>query len=460
MKLNSSLLLASSQILTAVLGVLTLPLLTFFLEPSGVGRFSLIQSIIAISTMTFALGFEQAFFKFYKDSSSIISFSLPILISSIISSSLLVIVLFFFGNGLGFDSIASIFTIALVCLMFSYNRIFNLHFRLKLKSLLFFIMSVSQKIILLISASFIYTNDYLSYADPIIIFLISGFFCFLLALILDSENIVFFKFKLFYIDFQEIKKHLAFGFPLFISALLFWLLFTVDKLMIAKLVDMESLGFYSVIMAFSASGLLLQSIFNTVYLRKLYCLKKDDLKLFVKKVFCCYLDIVVLFYFIFIVIAYFAFLAMPEEYSIYTHFIPLSVLYSLIYALSDFASVSFSIYNRTHIGMIIMSLQVIFIVAMFSYFLPLYGLQSAFFILSFSFLLSHIARVIFASRFEGFESQKASIFYVLILCIHSVSVILISNPVYYLTSSLVSFSIYCWYSVSRRQLIKNIKESL
>lgn len=459
MKINSGLLLASSQIVTALLGVLTLPLLTFLLEPSEVGRFSLIQSIVAISTMTFALGFEQALFRFYKGSESIVGFSLPILLSCFFSSSLLVLALRYFGEGIEINGLASIFTVALVCLLFSYNRNFNLHFRLKSNSLLFFILSVSQKLVLLISALFIYMNDNLSYVDPIAVFLISGLFCFLLALVLDRDNLLFFRLRISNFNYYEIKKYLTFGFPLFISALLFWLLFTIDKLMIAKLVDMKSLGFYSVIMAFSASGLLLQSIFNTVYLRKLYCLKGKELKSFVEKVFRSYIDVVVLFYHAFIILAYFAFLVMPDAYSAYYYFIPLAVLYSLIYALSDFTSASFSIYNRTHVGMLIMLLQAVFIVVMFSYFLPQYGLTAAFVILPFSFFLSHIARVFFASSLQGFESQKISILYIFLLCMHSVSVLVIKSEAYYLCSSILFFFIYLCYSVSKKQLIKNIKET-
>ncbi|MFD1879644.1 lipopolysaccharide biosynthesis protein [Vibrio chagasii] len=67
MNLKKILLFAIGPLLTAILGVITLPLLSWFFNQEDIGRLSIFQAIISLSGLFFTLGLDQAYVREYHE---------------------------------------------------------------------------------------------------------------------------------------------------------------------------------------------------------------------------------------------------------------------------------------------------------------------------------------------------------------------------------------------------------
>ena len=236
-------------IVGALLGFITVPLITYFISPDEYGRTSMFTLAQGILSMLMYLGLDQAFvreFNEYKD--SIKKLMVNALIIPLLMVFVLDIIVVFnarYISFLMFDTREELYAVYFLAIMLPFMIIENfslLKIRMEEKGLQYSFFSILLKVFLLaltVGFFLVYEKSFRSVVYAMALAeIINGLILFFVAL---------FPLKLSIRDIDKalIKKMLSFGLPLVPAALLSWVLTSMDKIMLRTLCDYTELGLYT-----------------------------------------------------------------------------------------------------------------------------------------------------------------------------------------------------------------------
>ena len=410
----------------ALLGILTVPILTWSFSPDDMGRFSVLQIIMSFSSILFTLGLDQSYVRDYHESSDRAALLKTVLLPPIVF--FLLFVLIFFNNieflAYKFYQIksstlawATVGCILLTILL----RYLSLIIRMQERGLLYSVSQITPKLLLLLFIFMIYMFDWRdnSFYILIVIQLFSLLLIFLIFLFfIKKDFILALKSK---IDFNLFKRLLVFGFPLVISGLVFWLMQSLSRIVLLDFSTLTELGIFGVATSVAAGFSILTSIFNTIWVPIIYKLVKDNKGVKQVEKISKYIALIIA------IIIFFVGLMMPiipkflpVSYSGIEYIILLCIMQPLLYTLSEATSVGILIERKTNYAVLISFLSMIINFLLLIKLVPHYGALGAAIsvVISFGFYL--ILRTEFSvflwmdfERFKMYLSVFLSIVFVI-----------------------------------------------
>jgi len=260
---------ALGPLVGALLGFITLPIITWYFSQEDIGRLAMLSVVISFSTLLFSLGLDQAYVREFHETKS-----KPVLFKTTLLPGLLLLVITL-GILLSVDNIISHWLfeldsrllsllVAVVILSTFIARFLSLILRMNEQGLAYSMSQILPKLLLILvigsyvafSASKNITN--LVFANVAA----TLFVCVIYGWNTRKEWLAGLKGK---IDYTYLKSLLSFGTPLIFGGLAFWGLTATDKILLKELSDFEQLGLYSVAVSFAAAATIFQSIFTTVW---------------------------------------------------------------------------------------------------------------------------------------------------------------------------------------------------
>ena len=234
--------------MAAAIGLVTVPLVTYFISPEEYGRcgmFTLAQSIISIVVY---LGMDQAFVREFHESKDIRrllvnSMSLPICFALIISGFIAVVPRFF--SVLLFDTpneIAVVYAISLLPTFMVLQHFGLLKIRMEEKGLKYSLLTILLKVITLFLTVFFFVLYEKSFRSAVYAVIFAEIITSIIVALTALKKISFFSTKR---DKKLINKMLRFGVPLIPAGLLTWLLTSADKIMLRTMCSYTELGLYT-----------------------------------------------------------------------------------------------------------------------------------------------------------------------------------------------------------------------
>lgn len=267
----------------AAIGIITLPLITWFFSQEDIGRISLLQVIVSFCTLLFSLGLDQAYVREFHENDN-----RPALFKSVFlpGFTILILILLFLlmtGDTISlwlFEIKSRLLSVLVVIIILSafISRFLSLILRMNEKGLAYSMSQVLPKLLLIL----IIGGYVLFSADKNITNLVianvsaAAFVCLIYIWNTRKDWLTGFKEK---IDYRYLKELLKFGLPLILGGLAFWGLTATDKVLLKELSDFEQLGLYSVAVSFAAAASIFQSIFSTVWAPTVYKWAVDGEKL-------------------------------------------------------------------------------------------------------------------------------------------------------------------------------------
>ncbi|MDK1289579.1 lipopolysaccharide biosynthesis protein [Pseudoalteromonas umbrosa] len=367
----------------ALLGFISLPLITWFFAPEDVGRIAMYNIALSLSVMLFSLGLDQAYVREYHESSNKIQllktslfpgllilttcFSVSLLFSKDWLSSLL------FDLESGFLSLLVMLSIFVAFLA----RFFSLILRMEQRALAFSIVQVSPKVFLislvLIAVAILASPQT---QDLVLITALSQFLTFFILFYLIKDAIWQLLKQRF--DFNLFKTILAYGFPLIFGSLAFWGLTAIDKVLLKKISGLEELGLYSVSVSFAAAAAILQNVFSTVWAPTVYKWVADGENLDkIQDVHRYILFIVIVLFCLAGLLSWIVPFFLPSYY-VEVQWVLISCLgYPLLYTLSETTVVGINVAKRTGLAMLSAILAFVFNIALSFILIPVYGAAGA-----------------------------------------------------------------------------------
>ena len=386
---------------SALLGFITLPIITWFFSQQDVGRLAMLNVVISFSTLLFSLGLDQAYVReFHETKSKPALFKTVILPGFILLLTTLSILLCFdsvISSWLfNIDSLFLSGLIALVILSSFIARFLSLILRMNERGLAFSMSQILPKLLLiLIISSYValsvnntITNLLLANVAAIL------FVCIIFAWNTRKDWLAAISAN---IDYTYLKKLLSFGAPLILSGLAFWGLTATDKILLKELSDFEQLGIYSVAVSFAASATILQSVFSTVWAPTVYKWAAQD-ENFDKiiKVNRFVLLVVVVLFSLAGLLSWLVTLILPSNYDSVQWVVVSCLAYPLLYTLSETTVVGIGVTRRS--GFAMLAACIAFFINFLGniWLIPLYGAVGAAVSTCISFWLFFIIRTEFA----------------------------------------------------------------
>lgn len=341
----------------ALLGFITLPIITWFFTQEDIGRISMLQVTLSFSTLLFSLGLDQAYVREFHEVNDKPALLKETLLPGLILLSVVLVVFLVFDGFLSkllFDvpSGRLSWLVALALLATFVSRFLSLILRMNERGLAFSMSNVLPKLLLLLiivgyvlfNADKSLTNLVVAQTAAIVLV------CAVFGWNTRSEwNQSFGR----SIDKARLKSMLEFGLPLIIGGLAFWGLTATDKIFLRVLSSYEELGLYSVSVSFAAAASILQSVFSTVWAPTVYkwASKGEGLEN-VNQVTRYILLCVVIIFSLAGLFSWCVTFLLPEQYQNVQWILIACLGYPLLYTLSETTVVGIGIARRSSFAML------------------------------------------------------------------------------------------------------------
>lgn len=343
---------------SGILGLVSLPIITWFFSVEDVGRISMLQVVMSFSVLIFCLGLDQAYVREYhevKDTRELLKFTLLPGLSLTLAAYSLIFIIDPTLISEWLYEIPSIYlsVISITCLIIGIiSRFLSLVLRMQEQALAYSMSQLLPKIIFLI---FVISTVWLGLKKDIYTLVTAHFLSILSVFLMFSWNtrrewLASFKYKFNWVRFKPL---LLFGLPLVIGGLASWGLNVMDRLFLRSLSTFSELGVYSVTMSIAAVATVFSGIFNTIWAPLVYkWIKTDNVDLSKIDEISEYLLAAI--YFIIVLSGLFSWILpffLPKEYAAIQYLITPCLLAPLFYTLSETTAVGIAIARKTSYSM-------------------------------------------------------------------------------------------------------------
>ncbi|HIF5593613.1 TPA: lipopolysaccharide biosynthesis protein [Vibrio parahaemolyticus] len=344
-------------VLSVVVGIATVPILSWYFKPEDLGQMNLFITLMAGATNIFVLGLDQAYVRFYESSKNRKSLFITCMLPQVIFLSVVTLIIVTFEGS--YNLIGRIFLIDSVFLksiiicsfwLVLFIRMLSLIPRMEGCGYKFSLIQVVRKISVLMSIPIII----LYFID------IEG-----KAILLQSVSIFITSLFAFYFAIGCLNKRelwsllpsndrnniYIYGKPLILSGVIFWVLISMDRISLRFFHGISELGVYSVAISLSAFMTVFQSIFSTLWSPIGYkwfennSVSSFKLKFKVASKFVVqFTSVLMLLYLVFSDLAVFI---LPPQYHESIGISKLLVLYPYFYIISEVSGIGINLEKKT-----------------------------------------------------------------------------------------------------------------
>ena len=342
----------------AMMGFITLPVITWFYSVEDIGRISMLQVVVSFSILIFCLGLDQAYVREYHEHKVKPKLFKTALIPGVILISAIFGAIFIFDSHLIskwlYDIPSTYLTIiSIICFLLSLiSRFLSLILRMEERALAYSMSQLLPRILfLLFIVSTVWlglTKDAYNLITAHTLSIVAVFVVF--AWNTRKEWLSSLKYK---IDLQELKQLLIFGLPLVIGGLASWGLNVMDKIFLRNMSTFLELGVYSVAVSIAGVAAIFAGIFNTIWAPMVYKWVNEGVDL--AKIDEISEHLLAAIYFVAVLSGCFSWILpyfLPKEYAAIQYLMTACLLGPLFYTLSETTAVGIAITRRSNLSMI------------------------------------------------------------------------------------------------------------
>jgi O-antigen/teichoic acid export membrane protein len=400
---------------SGLIGLITLPIITWFYSVDDVGRISMLQVCTSFFILLFCLGLDQAYVREYHESENkTVLFKVVLWPSLLLGSiSLLIITLYdtsivsklLYGISSVYLSVLSIicFIVALIA------RFLSLILRMQEKALAFSMSQLLPKILFLVFVLgvvwFGFSKDSYTLMTANALSLFAAFGVYAWNTRLEWLSAIKVKF-----DWQQFKLSLAFGLPLVLGGLASWGLNVMDRLFLRSMSTYAELGVYSVAMSIAAVATLISGIFNTIWSPMVFKWISEG-SVDYKKIDDISEYVLAAIYFVVVLAGMFSWVLpflLPKTYVEIQFLICACLLGPLFYTLSETTAIGITIARKTKFSMLASILAMLVSLVCNYILVPLYGASGAAISTALAFWCFYLFRTELSKKvWRDFVTKKA-----------------------------------------------------
>ncbi|WP_296217725.1 lipopolysaccharide biosynthesis protein [Pseudomonas sp. UBA2684] len=386
----------------AVLGFITLPIITWFYSAEDIGRIAMLQVVSSFCVLLFSLGLDQAYVRDYHESvrkpALLKAALLPGLLLLVMGLAFCFVVPGFISKALfSVDSVQISILVALCFLAAFVSRFLSLILRMQERGLAFSMSQVLPKVLFLsvigvyVLFSFGFDLLHLVIAHTLSITAVT------LIYVWNTRQEWFVALSQ-RVDTEKLKAMLRFGAPLIMGGAAFWGLTAMDKVFLRSLSNFEELGIYSVASSFAAAAVVFQSIFSTIWAPTVYKWAAEGIN--TEKIDQVTEYVLVAVVILFSLAGLFSWgitYLLPPSYESVQYILVACMAYPLFYTLSEATGVGLGIARKSTYAVMASIIAVVVNLVGNYLLIPIYGAAGAAISTAFAFWIFFIARTEFSS---------------------------------------------------------------
>lgn len=387
----------------AVLGLATLPIITWLFSQEDIGRLSMMQITISFSLLLFSLGLDQAYVREFHEAEDKPSLLRAVILPGISLLTLIIIILAIIPWSIskllfGIDSTFLTLLLGIAVYLSFFSRFLGLILRMQEKGLAYSTSQVLPKLLfLLIVLGYIWIGVDAVFEN----LMLANTLSLLAVFIIFSWNTRKYWILALTANVDKFKQYqmLRYSVPLIGSGLAFWGLTTTDKLFLRGLSSFSELGIYSISFSFAGVALIFQAIFSTVWAPMVYKWVKEGIDIDKIKTVINYAALVVVL--IWSLSGSFSWLVtyiLPENYNDVQYILVAAMAYPLLYTLSEATGVGINVKRQTLYSLLAAILALIINAVGNWLLIPNYGAAGAAIASAIAFLIFFVIRTEISSR--------------------------------------------------------------
>jgi len=422
----------------AIIGFLTIPLLTWTFSQEDVGRYNFFQSLISLFILFSVLGLDQAYMRFYNNTKE----KIILLFSCMIPGALMLLVVYF----IFYDFLFILFDVNKLTLVFIFliffinhiNKFLSLYLRMGNNSLIYSLNQIILKVLIMLGVVFCFYKLLINNFDSLVSILFISYTCSFLFLFLFSLKLKNSEINEVKVDHGfNFKELYYFGLPLLFSSIIYWGLCNINIIFLRE-ISYSSLAIYTVSMSIASVVGILQSIFSTIWVPYYYKLIEMELYKDVSNIFHGYAIFIItiisfLTYLFSPILQYF----FPKDYIMVSSLFPLCIFFSLLYLLGEIVGIGLQAAKKT--TYVFATILIAFLVNCLLSFtlIPILNVKGAVISCVLSFFIYYILRGIFSNIF--WEKNKNMRYYLYIFVLLLLNILFLYIDYYLGVLIFVSF---------------------
>jgi len=448
---------AIGPIFSAILGIITIPIMTWFFSTEDIGRLSILQVTLTLSVTLFSFGMHQSYVREYyggPDKAKLLKVTTIPGFFLLISFSLFA----FFNSGMimknTFGLIEPLYFIAIVVALWAgfFSNLLIHVIRMEKRALAFSMGQVSPRLLFLILIGFfVCFSSELSFYGIVLASAGSGVITFLILVLIVWSNVK----KAFFspLDKDLLKRMVKFSAPLAIGSFAYWGLTTIDRFMLKSIVGLTEVGIFSIAVTIGSAVSVVSVIFSSIWHPRVYQWIEEGVDS--KKIFFVSEMVALLVALLWScagllapVVTYF----LPTSYASVQYLLVLSVGAPLLYFLSETTVVGINISRKTKYSMFA-SLGALLVNIILNYILlPIYGVEGAVISSAISFFIFFILRTEFSSCL-WVKAPRIKIYLIILLYLILSTLIMRYKPDYSISATVWLLSACASCLIMRRNIL-------
>ena len=389
-------------VIAAVVGFITVPIVSFFIDADQFGLASMFTVLNNALTIIVLVGFDQAYMREYNEINDKSKLFINALFIPFVLTIFFGVIIFIFRNNFAlwlFDDYSK--SLPIICLivsmpLFLIERFFLLMLRMQEKGFKYSIWSVVSRVLNLVIVVILLKN-YKSTFESVI-------YASLLSQIITSFSLIIFEHGNITINFKKIdktmlKRMLSFGLPILPATCMSWALSSMDLIFLRTMSNYTEVGIYSMALKFVSIMLIVQASFTSLWAPIAFKWYKENQS---KKKYEMVTESVS-----FIMILLFGFvllfknmitLFISDAYYSSIFILPFLLFYPVFYTISETITVGISFSRKTYYNMFVSFISLIVNLFLNYTLIPIYGGKGAAFATGISYLLFFWLRTIFSRK--------------------------------------------------------------
>lgn len=349
---------ALGPVLTALLGLVTLPIVAWIFPPTDIGRNNVFQVAINFSVLIFVLGLDQAFVREYHESKQRDALFKACFLPGLFLLTIVVVLLVPFSADVSWllygeaEPLWGWLTAG--CTFFSFlARFLSLILRMQERGLAFSLSQVMPKVLMVtVLLGYLFLDVDRVYTSLLLANLIS-IVAVTLALLWNTR--IELKRGFFArVHVSDLKPLLSFGLPLIVAGIAYWGLKATSTLVLRANGAFEELAVYSLALSFASAATVFQTVFSTIWMPTVYkwVANNHDLDLLesVNGQLVAVIGVIVLAC---ATLSWLVDYFLPPVYAEVKYLLPVCMLQPLFYTLSETTVVGLNIQRKTGYSVLI-----------------------------------------------------------------------------------------------------------
>lgn len=389
---------------TALLGVVSIPIMTRIFSQEDIGRLTMLQITIQVCILFFSLGLDQAYVREYHEESDTSNLLKQTTIPGLVLMIFGILLLQSTSTSLSkllFNLDSAVFDLLIfISIVSSFlSRFLLLVLRMEEKATTYSFSQFLPKIILLfIVLNYILWDSKVDFSKLLIAYTLT--LCSVTTFAIWNTRHEILKSSYHFFDLEKLLKMIKYGFPLIIGGVAYWGLIASDRVFLRIYSNYAELGIYSVALSLASGATLLSSIFSTIWAPTVYkwASTEDENLHKISQVTEYLLAISVIFFGLAGLFSGTIIVILPTEYSAVRYIFVACLSCPLLYVLTETTAIGIGISRKTLFAMLASVLSFIVNLAGNYFLVPLYGAAGAAISTSLSFWFFLLVKTEFSCR--------------------------------------------------------------